>query len=293
MWALDAGHHRFAEFVMRYTLSLYEKAMPDDMPLTQKLLSARECGYDGCELCVDTDTSRIARLDWTRSQRRELAEFLRREGLYITTFSLSALRSWTLGALDAGSNARALAMAEKAMDLCRDLGARILLINGYDVYSLPSTPQTAGRFRENLARVADIAASRGVMVGLENAEMPFIDSIAKAAAWVREINCPFLAVYGDVGNSYNAMEGSTPKVLADIEAGCGALSAVHLKDTEPGEYRYTRYGRGQVDFAASVSRCLDMGVRIFTAELFYQPHLPWKDEAVRVNRFLRGYFPNT
>ena len=64
----------------------------------------------------------------------------------------------------------------------------------------------------------------------------------------------------------------------------------HLKDTMPGEYRLTRYGEGHVDFPRSVAKIQELGIRIFTAELFCQPQLDWRAEAVRVNGFLRSFF---
>ncbi len=276
---------------MKYTLSLYEKAMPDDMPLKEKLLASRECGYDSMELCVDLNPEREARLNWTRKERRELSGFLIDNDLRMPTFSLSALRSCPLGELDDAKNARALDMLEKSADLCCNIGSQVILINGYDVYSSPSTEKTVERFGENIVKAAEICASYGVILAIENAERPFIDSFSKAAEWVERIDSPYFRIYGDVGNTFNACLGDVPKALADFETGRGITAAAHLKDTMPGEYRFTRYGEGHVDFSQAVKKCLDIGVRMFTAELFYQQQLNWHEEAKRVNRFLRGFFP--
>jgi L-ribulose-5-phosphate 3-epimerase UlaE len=86
---------------MKYTLSLYEKAMPDDMPLYEKLIASRDCGYDSMELCVDLNPERGARLNWTPQERRSLSDFLIDNGMRIATFSLSALRACPLGEMDA------------------------------------------------------------------------------------------------------------------------------------------------------------------------------------------------
>ncbi|HWR24395.1 MAG TPA: L-ribulose-5-phosphate 3-epimerase [Feifaniaceae bacterium] len=276
---------------MKYTLSLYEKAMPDGMPLNEKLLATRACGYDGMELCVDLNPEREARLNWTARERREISTFLIDNGMRIPTFSLSALRACPLGELDAAKNARALDMLEKSAWLCCEIGSHIILINGYDVYFTPSTPQTVERFGENIAKAAELCASYGVTLAIENAERPFIDRFGKAAQWVRHVDSPYLRIYGDIGNTFNAYEGDISHALMDFETGRGITAAVHLKDTLPGEYRFTRYGEGHVDFAQAVKKCLDIGVRLFTAELFYQEQLDWRGEASRVNTFLRGFFP--
>lgn len=280
-------------YKMRYTLSLYEKAMPDDLPLAAKLLAARDCGYDSMELCVDLNAERAARLDWGAAQRRELSAFLIDNGLRIATFSLSALRGCPLGELDERKNVRALTLLEKSAQFCCDIGSQIILINGYDVYDTTSTEETVRRFAVNIEKATELVAGYGVILAIENAERLFMDSFAKAAAWVRKVDNPFFRIYGDVGNSYNATQGDTAKALADIETGRGITAAVHLKDTMPNEYRYTRYGEGHVDFREAVRKCLDMGARLYTAELFYQSALDWREEAVRVNKFLRGYFPET
>lgn len=278
---------------MRYTLSLYEKAMPDDLPLTAKLIAARECGYDSIELCVDLNAQRAARLDWSAAQRRELSAFLIDNGLRIATFSLSALRGCPLGELDERKNEHALALLDKSARFCCDIGSQVILINGYDVYDTPSTEETNRRFAANIQKATEIVASYGVTLAIENAERPFMDAIMKAAAWVREVNNPYFRIYGDVGNSYNAANGNTDLALADMETGRGITAAVHLKDTMPNEYRFTRYGEGHVDFEQAVHKCLDIGVRLYTAELFYHGTFDWHEEAVRVNKLLRAFFPES
>ena len=275
---------------MKYTLSLYEKAMPDDMPLYEKLLASRDCGFDSMELCVDLNPERGARLNWTAKERRSLSDFLIDNGMRIATFSLSALRACPLGELDANQNARALDMLEKSAWMCCDIGSQIILINGYDVYATPSVPETVERFGRNIAKAAEICASYGVVLAIENAERPFMDRFSKVAEWVRRIDSPYLRIYGDIGNTFNAFGGDADLALADFEEGRGITAAVHLKDTMPGEYRFTRYGEGHVDFERSVQKCLDIGVRMYTAELFYREQLNWREEAMRVNAFLRGFF---
>lgn len=272
-----------------YSLGLYEKAMPDDLSLTQKLLLTRELGYDYMEFCVDLDPRRRARLDWSRQERRELVSFLLSEGLRLTTLSLSALRASPLGASEE-SAARFLNTLERGAELACDLGAQVMLFNGYDIYDAPSTAETRDRFRHYLPQAANLAAKRGVVLGIENAEREVMDSVAKVAAYVREVDSPYLRVYGDVANTANAVGGDVEAAMADLEQGRGLLAAIHLKDSLPGEYRFTPYGAGHVDFPRSVAKCRELGVAIFTAELFQRPDVDYRAEAMRVGRFLRSFF---
>ena len=271
------------------TLSLYEKAMPDSLPLFEKLLASRECGFDSTELCIDLDPSRQARLNWSKEERNSLRAFLLDQQMRLPTLSLSALRACPLGDPRPGQLAKAMELLEKSLQLCRELDTQILLINGYDVFDIPSTPHTVEYFAKNIEKAAALAADYGVILGIENAEKPFIDSIEKAASWVRRVNNPFFRIYGDVGNSYNAMNGNSDLAIADILQGQGLTAAMHLKDTMPGEYRYTPYGSGHVDFSKAVEACRKIGVHSYTAELFLRPDTDWKKEAMRANVFLKKF----
>ena len=45
-----------------YEIGLYEKAIRNSLSWKEKLLCAKECGYDYLELCVDASDERIARI---------------------------------------------------------------------------------------------------------------------------------------------------------------------------------------------------------------------------------------
>ncbi|MCL2856113.1 MAG: L-ribulose-5-phosphate 3-epimerase [Oscillospiraceae bacterium] len=273
---------------IRYRLNLYEKAMPDEMDLVEKFLQARRCGFDSVEICIDAYEARQQRLFWSERQVMELAAQLSQHDIRVYTVSLSLLRSCPLGVLCESENAKALYILRRGVEFTSAVGARVMLINGYDVYDQPSTPQTIRRFELNLKKTSLIAAANGVIIGVENAEMPFIDSVEKAAHWAARAGSPYICVYADTGNTYNAVGGDTPLAIRDFECGMGRIAAVHLKDSLPGEWRYVGYGKGHVDFGACVPKLLELGVRIFTAELFWQPGINWEKEAVHAGQFLRG-----
>ncbi len=79
-------------------------------------------------------------------------------------------------------------------------------------------------------------------------------------------------------------------LVADLETGEGYIVAVHLKDTLPGEYRYVDYGKGHVDFAACIEQLMNLGVRVYMAELFLTREENWKDDLVFAHDFLRKFF---
>ncbi len=273
-----------------YSIGLYEKAMPDTLSIEEKMLAAKKAGYDFLELCIDLNPERELRLEWPKLQRKKLFDFMLDNDIHLTTMSLSLLRKYPLGAMDRATNKKSLEIIRKGVELACDLGVQIVLFNGYDVYDTASTKETVARFAENLPEAVKIAAKRGIILGIENAEKEFADSIAKVAYWVDKIHSPFFFFYGDIANTANAFGGEIENCIQDLEQGRGKIVAVHLKDSMPNEYRFTTYGEGHVDFKRSIDKLKNMEIRIFIAELFYREGNDYMAEALKVNRFLRSFF---
>lgn len=274
---------------MEYYLSLYEKAMPDSLPLKDKILASIEMGFDSCEICIDTNEIRQQRLNWTKNEFADFKDFLSEHQLSIYSISLSALRDSPLGNLDSNLNALAFERLEKGLNFAHQVGARVMLVNAYDVYGEESTVATQQQFARNIQRAAEIAKSYQIIIGLENAEMPFGDTLAKVVRWIREVNSPWLQCYFDPANSYNALEGQTNLVQQDFLIGADYVKAVHIKDSLPGEYRMTPYGEGQVDFSKIIPLLVDNGQQYFTAELFMLSEDNWRQYAQWVNHYLRRF----
>lgn len=80
-----------------YEIGLYEKAIRNSLSWKEKLLCAKECGYDYLELCVDASDERIARIYMSREERFELLELMYETKLPIRSMSVSALTKYALG----------------------------------------------------------------------------------------------------------------------------------------------------------------------------------------------------
>jgi L-ribulose-5-phosphate 3-epimerase len=277
--------------VQFYALGIYEKAMPDALSLENKLLAARENGFDFLELCIDQDRSRQDRLDWPAKERADLRHFMSRNAITAATLSLSALRDFPLGSPSPGRAAHGIEMLKKSIDLAFDLGCRIVLINAYDVFDEEPGEETGVRFLANLDHCTRYAAARGVMIGLENADRAFGDTVRKTARLVKKIHSPFLKIYADIGNVANACTQYHEDPLSDLDSGLGMIAAVHLKDTLPGRYRFVRFGEGHVGFGSCISRLVQAGVGLYTAELFWTEGTDWAAEMLFVHDFLRNHFP--
>ncbi len=286
---MRSAKHIVDSMASGYLLGLYEKSMPDSLSLREKLLETKAAGYDFLELSIDETEKRLARLQWTDEQRREVKAAVEETAVPIRSLCLSGHRRFPLGHPAPEIREKSLQIMAGAVDLAADLGVRIIQIAGYDVYYEPGTDLTRKLFGQNLRRCVEMAAKAGVILAFETMETDFLNTVEKAMYWVREINSPYLQVYPDAGNITNAAVSQNKSVIDDMLSGKGHLVALHLKETRPGVFREVPYGTGHVDFAAVTRQAYRMGVRRYLAEFWYMGQENWR-ETLRGNcRFLRQF----
>lgn len=262
----------------KYTLGLYEKAMPSDLSWKEKLLTAREAGYDFVEISIDETDAKLLRLDMTAGERDELNRLMSEIGVPIRTMCLSGHRKYPLGSSNPDVCARGMEIMEKAIRLAEDLGVRIIQLAGYDVYYETSTFETKKRFLKNLKKSAEMAAKAGVVLGFETMENEFMNTVEKAMKYVTLVGSPYLNVYPDIGNITNAAKTYENDVLEDLELGKGHLVAMHMKETVPGKFREIPFGTGHVDFSAAADKAWELGVRKYVTEFWYTGNPAWKED---------------
>lgn len=64
----------------RHPLGIYEKALPRNTSWVEKLALAKSCGFDFVEMSVDENDERLARLDWSLTERMELISAIQQTG---------------------------------------------------------------------------------------------------------------------------------------------------------------------------------------------------------------------
>lgn len=261
-----------------YAIGLYEKAMPKTMDWRAKLECARECGYDFVEISIDETDDKLARLEWTAEERLELVRTMKEVGVPIRSMCLSGHRKYPFGASDPAVRARSLEIMEKAIQLADDLGVRIIQLAGYDVYYEEGTEESERLFRENLKKATLMAAAKGILMGFETMETPFMNTTEKAMKYVDLIDNPYLGVYPDSGNLTNAAKTYGTDVLEDLETGRGHIVALHLKETVPGKFREIPFLTGHVDFEAVIAKAWELGIRRFVTEMWDVGKDSWKDD---------------
>ena len=273
----------------QYVLGLYEKSMPNTLSIREKLEAARESGYDYVELSVDETDEKLARLNWSAEERRQIREAMAETGMPIRSICLSGHRKYPLGHPDPAVQKRSIEIMEGAIRLACDLGIRIIQIAGYDVYYEEGTAQTRADFEKNLRRSVEMAAREGVILAFETMETDFLNTVEKAMYWVDLIRSPYLQVYPDAGNITNVAVSAGKDVLEDLRTGTGHLAALHLKETVPGVFREVPYGTGHVDFGAMTGEAWRLGVRRYMAEFWYDGTDTWRETLRENNLFLRQY----
>lgn len=275
----------------RYALGLYEKAMPGTMTIGDKLECAKECSYDYVELSVDETDEKLARLDWTKEERLALVKEMYRVGLPLRSMCLSGHRKYPFGAKDPEVRKRGMEIMEKAIDLADDLGIRTIQLAGYDAYYEKDQWEGSRQaFLENLTKATEMAAAKGISMGFETMETPFMNTVWKSMFYVNHIDNPWLGVYPDCGNLTNAAVADGSSVTDDLYSGRGHVIAMHLKATKPGLFRDMVFDdpTSHVDFEADIARAWSLGVRRYVTEMWYLGSEKWKDDIHTANRTMRA-----
>lgn len=274
---------------MEISLALYEKAIPSGLSFEEMFRITKECGFDRFEISIDETDARLARLDMSPEEIEELGALARRIGVPIRTMCLSGHRKYPFGSLNPDIRKRSMEIMYKAVDFCVCASIPVIQLAGYDVYYEESTPETLKYFEENLRKAVDYAASRGVVLAFESMETPFMDTIEKIMKYVDLIGSPWLGIYPDIGNLKNAAVLYGFDVTEELKKGKGHTFAVHLKETLPGIYRDMNYGTGgHTEYIPCIKAALDMGVRMFTGEFWYQNGQDYMKVIKESNKFLRN-----
>lgn len=262
----------------KYTLGLYEKAMPNFLTWEQKLQVAKETGYDFIEMSIDETDEKLARLDMSKNERLALIQTMYKVQMPIRSLCLSGHRKYPLGSNNQELVNKSLEIMEKAIELADDLGIRIIMLAGYDVYYEDSSQHTKERFLKNLKQAVQMASAKGILLGFETMETEFMNTVSKAMHYVNEIQSPYLTVYPDVGNIKNAALTYDTDVYLDLHHGKGHITAMHLKETVPGKFREIPYGTGHVDFEKMIDQAWNLGIRRFVTEFWYVANDNWRKE---------------
>ena len=272
----------------KYEIGLYEKAMRNTMSWSEKLRCAKECEYDYLEICIDATDEKINRIFMDHEEKKRIMEAVFETGIPIGSMSVSALTKYALGDSKEEIRKKAMEIAEKSIELAVDLGARTVMIPGYDIYFGESTVETKKYFLENVKKIAEIAEKEGILVGFETMENNFMNTIGKAVQYVNMVDSAYLKIYPDAGNITNAAVENRHDVCEDLSLGKGKLIALHLKETKPGKFREVPFLTGHVQFEKIIGTAWKLGVRRYVTELWDIGKDTWKEDILFANQSMRA-----
>ncbi|MGZ9223853.1 MAG: L-ribulose-5-phosphate 3-epimerase [Anaerolineales bacterium] len=241
--------------MFKMPVGLYEKALPASLCWEERLVTAGQAGYDFLEISIDESDERLGRLDWPASERAELRRSIANSGVKIMTMCLSGHRKYPLGSHTPEIRQQGQAILHKAIEFAGDIGLRVVQVMAYDVFYETSDEETRVNFLEGLERGTRWAAQSGVMLGLENLDTPFVDSLSKGLTIIREIDSPWLRLYPDMGNLAAAGYHPPDEVLLAK----GQLLGIHIKDALPKIIRGVPFGAGIVPFKETFRALVQMG----------------------------------
>jgi L-ribulose-5-phosphate 3-epimerase len=236
-------------------VGIYEKALPADRSWEKRLEAASSAGYDFVELSVDESDERLSRLTWTASERAELRKAIKNTGVPILTMGVSGHRKFPLGSASRETRDRAVDILYRAIDFASDIGVKTIQVMGYDVFYEVSSNETQKRYLDGLKLGAKRAATAGVMLGVENVDVEFSESIEKVMQIVRAVDSPWVNTYPDMGNFVAA--GFDP--VQQLRFGKGHIVAIHVKDATPGVYRGVVFESGEVPFKSVFQTLAEIG----------------------------------
>ena len=258
----------------QHVVGIYEKAFDPKIDWPERLRRAKALGFDFVEISIDETDERLARLDWTKEEKKALLDAMWETGVCIRSMCLSGHRRFPFGSADPDVRARAYDIMKKAIAFAGELGIRVIQLAGYDVYYEPSTPESVQLFKDGMRWAAEEAARAQVMLAMEIMDTPFMNSITKHLQYENAIQSPWYKVYPDLGN-LSAWEENDPE--EELNKGIHSIVAVHVKDTLPpkgdfaGKFKCVPFGEGCVDFTARFAQLKALGYTgPYMIEMWYQ-----------------------
>ena len=205
------------------------------LPLARQCAMAAALGYDGLEIAPFTLSDAPQSID--SAQAAAIRREVEAAGLAVTSLHWLLVKPAGLSLTDpdAALRARTLEVMKRLCGLCAALGGTVLVHGSPGQRRIADGETVAvarARLVESLAAVAPVAASEGVVYCLEplsRAETGLVNTVAEAAAVVREIDHPALRTMIDCSAAGQAESQTVPDLL-DQWLPTGLLAHIQVND---------------------------------------------------------------
>lgn len=230
-------------------------------PLTAALRALARHGVQAVELT--TTPPHLFTSAFGHYERLELLRLLRRLGMSVVSVNPTFA---DLNLVSTNPEIRDLSERQllAEIELAADLEATYVVIVPGRRHPLAPAPADAAEevLCAGLARLAERAASAGVVLGLENSPYGYLGTSADLVRIISRLGSPHVRITYDVAN---ALAQEDP---ADgVRTVAALLDLVHVSDTWRDRWAHTSVGRGEVDFAGFADALRTAG---FTGPTVYE-----------------------
>jgi sugar phosphate isomerase/epimerase len=164
-----------------------------------------------------------------------------------------------------------------SLDYASELGARLVVIFGFDRAGCPPGPPPE-EVLSYLLRAAERAQAAGLQLVLENEEGFWADIGARTAEIIHAVNHPALAVNWDPGNALSAGDTPFPDGYRHVR---GLVQHVHFKDARhSADGTLQQAVEGDIDWAGQICALFTDGYEGFISG---EPHMRPKVECGRAS----------
>ena len=232
---------------------------------------AKRLGLDGIQVDIGNPNNGMPVLK--REVQRNYLEMAKKQQVEIGSLAIGTLNEFPYK-----SDPRAEGWVEAAVDACKALGVRVVLLAFFGNGDLQNDPVGVDAVVERLKRVAPKAEKAGVSLGFEswlNAEQHL--------TILRRVGSPALRVYYDVGN----MHKQGYDIYKEIRILGKNICEFHAKDYDD------LYGKGSIDFKRVRAAMDDIGYRGWIHMEGTRMPLGLEESIKYDERYLRTIFPRT
>jgi len=233
---------------------------------------ARQIGLDGLQISLGSKANYVLLQD--KDVQKTYQELSRRQGIEIASLAIGELNN-----VPYKSDPRAEQWVWDAVDVCRAMGIKVILLAFFSAGDLRDDPAGIREVIRRLTKVAPKAEKAGVSLGIESWL-----SAWEVADMIQKVGSPAIKMYYDVGNTHT--QGY------DIYEEIRFLARQRLCEFHAKDYDNFLLGRGKVNFLAVRAAMDDIGYRGWIHLEAAQPLglIPSYQENLR---YLRGIFPPT
>jgi hexulose-6-phosphate isomerase len=269
----------------RLAKGICDTIFPDNMPLSERFLAAKNAGFDGVELPVGGEI----KLTSTPDQLKRTADAAHRAGVTVVSLWVSE-PTWThpLNSPDAAVRAAGVESVAKCLEFARLLNCGAILLIPARLGNGPKFhvgyQATWDRVTAEVKKLIPVAEQKKVIITPENVWNKWLVSPLEMRAFVDQFKSPWLQTHFDIGN---VMQYGYPQ---DWILTLGPrIKRVHAKDYKLSDKaeqgRFVGLLEGDVDWKEVMGALTKVGYHGFISpEVDYDANDP--DQLKKVSRAL-------